>query len=222
MSPSEGSTLFLVRHPEAAKNVEDRHGGKGSVLTTRGRLQCVNVGRYFQKRLRNKPKPLLIGHEVQQVLETLDELATALATDYVIDERLRGIDLGVLAGLSKEEAARRWPEAASRLEEWRIGARDIDQLNIPGAEDVYSFRTRVDAALAEIVQAAQSRAVIPILTRSTLIMIINLVRLREDFDFCAYRLYEFDPAGLTIIELAPSGPVVTLNNSLEHLDNGNT
>ena len=221
MSLFEGSTLFLVRHPEAVKNIEDRHGGKGSVLTTHGRLQCVNLGRFFQERFRNKPEPLLIGHEVQHVLETLDKLGTALATDYVTDERLRGIDIGVLAGLSKEEASRRWPESAAHLEEWRIGARGIDRLSISGAEDVDNFRTRVDAALAAMVQAARSRAVISILTRSTLIMIINLVRLRENFNFSAYRRYEFDPASLTIIELAPSGPVMTLNNSLEHLDNGN-
>jgi probable phosphoglycerate mutase len=111
-----------------------------------------------------------------------------LGVSVSLEPRLRGIDLGVLAGLSREEAARRYPAAAASLEAWRRGEITSKELMVPGKEPVTSFEQRVRSALASMLGGPQ-QATVFIGTRSTLIMVTNLLELGCGFCYDAYVPY---------------------------------
>jgi len=136
------SFLVLIRHAESIKNVERRQGGSGATLSARGLVQCHVVARFLDSQgfLQDA---FVITHQRPQTLRTAECIAGKTSLQVCLDERLRGIDLGVLAGLSKDEARRLHPESARRLSLWDEGKLCITRLNIPGAEDAFSFRQRV-------------------------------------------------------------------------------
>jgi broad specificity phosphatase PhoE len=105
------------------------------------------------------------------------------------DEDLRGLNLGVLAGLSRADAARRAPKAAQRLESWRKGQLRVDHLELPGAEALTSFERRSRRALNSARRASPH---IPLLvvTRSTFIMLHYLMAQGASFSYAGYHAFE--------------------------------
>jgi broad specificity phosphatase PhoE len=182
-------------------------------LTDRGRAQALLIGEFVRRR---HPAPLLVGHEVPQVLETTRLLADALGSSYALDERLRGLNLGTLAGLSRDEALRLHPAAADRLEAWRKGLQPIDTLDLPGAEPIGIFERRVRAAFGEW-STKPGELLVLVLTRSTLIMILNILSLGEQFSYSAYRPYEFSSGGITEVRSARGALSLLTLNSVEHI-----
>ena len=193
-------TILLVRHAEAQKNVEDRHGGPGTPLTPDGVTQCELLARFVRTELGSSGRCLLVGHPVPHVEQTLSLLSNHLGLDSTLDARLKGIDLGPLAGLSRDEATERFPVEAARLEMWRAGKLSIGDLLLPDAEPVEHFEGRVRSALEGWLSAAGMDAVVAVCTRSTLIMLVNLVKLGVDFCYERYAVYDFLPASVTRID----------------------
>src|ERR1035437_3084575 len=120
-------SVLLLRHAEALKNIEDRHGGAGTGLTNNGLQDCVRIAAFLRE-VTQGTTPCLFGHRVPQVQMTVNSLAGALDLSPIWDERLHGIDLGLLAGLSRDEASQRYPDSARRLDLWREGRLRIDEL----------------------------------------------------------------------------------------------
>jgi broad specificity phosphatase PhoE len=201
--------LLLIRHAQALKNVEDRHGGGGTALTDIGRSQCDSIIHHLRRVITcDVGSSLLIGHRIPQVCETVQYFQSGLGVPTLWDERLRGIDLGVLSGLSRYEADQRWPDVAARLELWRRGQLKINELNIPGAENIDHFRERVQGALNDWL-AMDIANIIAVSTRSALIMLVNLVTLAGSFSYDHYRVYEFPEASITEIAFGKQGPRLT-------------
>ncbi|MCE0485417.1 histidine phosphatase family protein [Ornithinimicrobium sediminis] len=188
--------VYLVRHGQALKNVADRHGGPGTGLTGRGYDQARAVARYMATAGRIDDRGELIGDTVPQVRETVSAISAENQWDVRFDERLRGTHLGVLADLSREDAASHHPGAANRLEEWRNGLRRIDELQIPEAEPVEEFRARVKSALGDLLQSSRTHTII-VATNSTLIMIQNILMLGRGFDYELYRPHTFPNGSIT-------------------------
>lgn len=194
---SKSRIFFFVRHGEALKNVEDRHGGMGTALTDRGRNQMASLSDYFNKRLRHIKDVGLIAQTVPQVSQSATIIGQKLSITPCWDERLRGIDLGVLAGLSKSEVESKYPEAAVRMEEWRQGKRRMNQLYIPGAETAHQFETRVRESLRDMATGTPYSHVIVVCTRSVLIMLINIAKRGGKIDYEYYSPYDFEPASIS-------------------------
>jgi broad specificity phosphatase PhoE len=125
----------------------------------------------------------------------------------------QGISLGVLAGLSRDEALLNYPEAAQRLELWRKGCLKIDKLLIPSAEPVDSFKERVAKVLNEWVACNSHPTIVAVCTRSTLIMMTNLITLADTFSYSQYRVYEFIEGSLTEIDIIGSSAHIFAINS---------
>lgn len=194
-SKSGVKRILLFRHPEALKNLHDKHGGSGESLTPNGLRASTNIAEYLNQYLNYRT--LLIGHNVLQVTETIDVIEDINSTFRVlIDNRLRGINLGILSGLSRKQAMIKFPKYAQKLEDWRKGNLKINELNIPEAEKINKFKDRVESAFFEILKKRYSIFIF-ILTRSTLIMIHNLLTLKTDFDFSKYKVYDFKNSSLT-------------------------
>lgn len=210
-------TLILIRHPEAQKNIEDRHGGGGSLLTEAGLRQCERIAQYLHTEFDLSAGCILVGHRVPHVEETVQRLSSLLEVVPTWDERLCGLNLGVLAGLSRSEAAVRWPEAARRLELWRAGQLTMDKLNIPGGEAVDLFKERTEHLLKDWLGPTSPRLVVAVCTRSTLIMLVNMIELGADFTYARYRSLTFTSGSITRVEASSTELKVTAINMIAHL-----
>jgi len=209
--------ILLIRHGESYKNVEDRHGGDGSSLKAKGQRQCHLLGQYIRQHCEHASDLVIIGHHIPQVAETAGLLAKELQCRAEWDERLKGLHLGVLSGLSRDEAMRKWPEAALLLELWRSHKLKINRLSIPGAEPIDGFRVRIEAALNDCLRLREERLLAIICTRSALIMMTNLTILGSAFDYEHYKLYDFSDASITEISVRSGSMEIVRLNSVEHL-----
>ena len=104
------------------------------------------------------------------------------------------------------------------LELWRKNQLQIDQLAIPGAEPLGEFKSRVESMLNDWLEMHEVDLLIAVSTRSVLIMLVNLVRLANDFRYSRYRPYDFEPCSATILAVHESTPQVIAINMTEHLD----
>lgn len=118
-SNSEPGTLVLVRHGESEFNRQDRFTGlKNPPLTSTGVQEAVAAGRTlhargfscdvaFTSKLKRAQQSLAL------ILKELHATAIPIFEDAALNER----DYGVLAGMTREAASRRWGDA--RIQLWR-------------------------------------------------------------------------------------------------------
>jgi broad specificity phosphatase PhoE len=189
--------LFLVRHAESLKNLRDEHGGKGDKLSDNGMEQCEGISSFLQAEGINEKNSVLFWHSMPQIVETAEIICKRNKYGSFCDERLTGLDLGVLAGLSRQKALQLYPQAAERLEQWRKGLLTIDRLVIPGAERPSSFYKRVKSFLDQRALSNSAQNVIIVGTTSAMIMILNIFLLGRDFNFRNYKNYTFHCGSIT-------------------------
>lgn len=209
--------IILIRHPEAQKNKEDRHGGTGTSLTKLGVIQAEVVAKHLKNFYSHLRPCFLVGHNVPQVEECIKYITDQLNIEPIWDDRLRGINLGVLAGLSREEAATKWPAIASRLDLWRRGELNVDKLDIPNGEPISEFKKRIEKMLLDWVDMEKINLIIAVCTRSVLIMLINLVKLGDEFTYKRYRVYNLDAASITTIDVSKFSLKIINVNQVDHL-----
>lgn len=188
------SFIALVRHAEATKNVEARHGGPGTPLTSTGSAQCSAIAAQLYRA--GVPPTVVLTHSaVAHVAETASLVGKSGGWRVCPDTRLDGVQLGVLAGLSHAEAMRHHPAAAARLDAWRRGQASVMDLEIPDAEPIDRFERRVRAALVDLL--VTDHAVV-VATRSVLTMMTHLLRLGDGFSYADYLPIEFPNASVSL------------------------
>ena len=211
-------TILLIRHPEANKNLADQHGGAGTSLTVNGRAHCKFIASYILSKYQPIINTVLVGHKIVQVQETTDILGHLLCINPIWEERIRGLNLGVLAGLARDEALLRWPASAKRLEKWRNGHIKINELNIPYAELLVEFKNRIESTLNDWVEMFEAKLIIVVCTRSSLIMLVNLLKLSSSFSYDLYKPYDFEAGSITEIQIKNSTPKIISFNNTEYLN----
>lgn len=166
--------ICLLRHGYSTKNEEDRHGG-GGLLTPRG----VKETRLACSRIKTSYSPLdqwviwIYSSAFPHVLSSAEILSRDFGVRINIDSRIEPLNLGVLSGLTIDEAGTKFPGPASRMQEWREGKREISQLAIPGAEDLTQFWQRGTDFLSEL--AGDRRLNIVVGTRSIITLLVNIM-----------------------------------------------
>lgn len=205
--------VVLIRHAEACKNVEDRHGGPGTALTKAGRAQCHAVASDLKRAGLPDHAPLICP-ATEHVAQTAELLHDAGGWPVRHDRRLGGLHLGVLAGLSRAAAASRHPQAAARLDAWRQGRAGVDEVAIPEAETLPRFEQRIRAALADALAGAEVSAVVA--TRSVVTMSTHLLRLGTSFSYSEYSALSIANGSISIWR----GPAA--NGSFDRVDSVTT
>ncbi len=143
-SPSEPvtTTFLLVRHAESEANVGAYFGSQSdSKLSARGRRQVEA----FTAALRHHPLSAVYSSDLSRAVDTVTPLARLRGLTVVTTPRLRERAMGVLTGLSFEEAKKTHPELWGHLL-----ARSADAAP-PGGESHEALRQRVAALLDELV-----------------------------------------------------------------------
>lgn len=208
-----GVHLHLVRHAEARKNVERRRGGPGTELTNRGIDQARRIGEYLQAcEGVFDHKITLYGHSAPQVEQTVSLISSIGGWGWELEEDLRSFQLGIIDGLVLEEARRIAPTAVDRLQAWWLGKLRVDEIDLPGAEDLSLFRGRVSRALGRIIGDSVGTCAAIVTTRSTLIMLVNLLQLGSGFDFERYLFHSFSNGYVSRWKFSSGRPIEDARN----------
>ena len=138
--------LTLIRHGESIWNATNRWQGQSDVeLSPRGQIQArALAGRLFGEHF---------DHRVSSDLVRAADTADALGGEWLRERRFREIDVGEWAGLSRREAAAKFPEQMDALR----AARDVA---IGGGESMRGFEARVVSAIESLAEAYPGREVI--------------------------------------------------------------
>jgi broad specificity phosphatase PhoE len=164
--------IVLLRHAEAAKNAEHRHGGPGTSLTALGLSQALEFARSTKDLFPDLQCVYFIGRP--QCYETAVSVHSEIGVPLAEIEGLGPFSLGVLDGLSDEEARVQYPDCAQMMDEWRLGLIDISQVKIPGATDVHRYFAQGKQFLAKV--TAEHGAFLVVGTRSVLVLLWNILK----------------------------------------------
>ena len=152
--------LIAVRHGEAEWNVERRDMGQlDSPLTERG-LQQVQA---LAVRLEHVRIGALYTSDLGRAMQTARIIAAATGVEPIADARLRERHLGIFQGLTKPEAASRFPREFAEYR--RLG----HHYRIPGGESGEERTARSVAALTDIA-GRHADATIVVVTHGSFLM----------------------------------------------------
>jgi broad specificity phosphatase PhoE len=190
--------IILTRHAECHKNIRDEHGGTGDTLTRRGRRQLRTIAENIRGVVEEFGIRLarICYSDVIQASETAAYLSERLGVPFVSDPRIAPLDLGVLAGLSRQRAAATYPRAAEQMEMWRRGELEIRELDLPSAESFNHFWSRGEEFVREIIADESSSVVVS--SRSTLIMLLNMLLGRSPASPRSYHAWVFAHVSLAV------------------------
>lgn len=143
--------LTLLRHGRSRADDENVHEGRyDSPLTEVGRAQAGALAAYWV----NHPPAFDQAYcsTLTRAFETARIVTDALAVPLTPSDLLREWDNGPLAGLGREEAARRYPIPAFRHE--------LDAFTAEGGESQAAIRARALLALEDIWQGGGGRVLV--------------------------------------------------------------
>ena len=109
------TTILLARHGESDWNAERRWQGHADrPLSERGRAQAQALA----ERLGHIALDAVYSSDLERAFDTASAVAGRQALDVVRLRDLREVDVGSWSGLTRDEAAKRFPEA---FERWQRG-----------------------------------------------------------------------------------------------------
>ena len=138
--------VLLVRHGQSLGNAERRFGGHTATpLSARGRRQAAATARaLFEEKV-----TAIYSSDLSRAVETAMPLARLTGLDVEQTEAFRERNVGVMEGLTFEEAAEQHPEQYAALIR-----RDFDHVLLGGE----SYRQMLDRASAQLDHAIEQHA----------------------------------------------------------------
>lgn len=131
--------LLLLRHGQTEADLLHVHEGIADFqMTETGHMQAEKMAQYISSRF--KPD-IVISSTMTRTKQTAEHIVKALNTEIVYDQRLVEWNNGVLAGLPREEAMKRYPMPPN--------GRPITEAIEDGESELF-FRHRVEEAIYEI------------------------------------------------------------------------
>lgn len=135
--------VLLIRHGQSEGNAQGRFGGHTATpLSTRGRLQAEATARALSSENINA----IYSSDLSRAVETAMPLARLTSLDVEQSEAFRERGVGVMEGLTFEEAAAEHPEQYAALIR-----RDFDHVLLGGE----SYRQMLDRASRRLDQAIE-------------------------------------------------------------------
>jgi 2,3-bisphosphoglycerate-dependent phosphoglycerate mutase len=159
--------VVIIRHGQSLGNAEGRFGGHTDTpLSPRGRKQA----RATAKALASEKFSAIYSSDLPRAIETATPLATLARVPLITTEALRERSVGVMEGLTFEEAAEQHPEQYQALLR-----RDFDHILLQGE----SYRQTLDRASRQLDEAIEQhrggRIVLFAHTGTICILILHLM-----------------------------------------------
>jgi 2,3-bisphosphoglycerate-dependent phosphoglycerate mutase len=120
--------------------VERLQGHLDSPLSAKGQLQVVALAERFQ----HIAVSALYSSDLGRAQQTAGPLAAATHLPVTLDARLRERSLGVFEGLTRDEAAQRYPDV------YRVHRTNDADFEIPGGQSLRAHATQVLEAVHDI------------------------------------------------------------------------
>lgn len=142
--------LLLIRHGETDWNLQGRYTGQSDILLNeKGEAQAQQLA----EALAGEPLEAIYSSDLSRCVRTAELLAAATGAPLQLDARLREIDQGEWEGLLFAEIKARYEQAWERRHDNPL------EVAPPGGETVGQVRSRVLAALEEILSRHPDGAV---------------------------------------------------------------
>jgi broad specificity phosphatase PhoE len=142
------TALLLIRHAESSWNAAGRWQGHGDPpLSDRGRAQANALAR----ELAREAIDVLVSSDLRRAAETAAILGQARGLRPELNPRLRELDLGDWAGLTRDQIERTAGDALRRFE-----AGDLE-VRPGGGENLREIEQRAFSAVTELVDAHPGR-----------------------------------------------------------------
>ncbi|MEK7212632.1 MAG: histidine phosphatase family protein [Patescibacteria group bacterium] len=132
--------IFFARHGQTTGDMENRYGGDfDDHMTPNGRQQALELA----KKLADKGIQAILTSPLIRARETAEIISRHIGSPIFIEPALKERNwYGVLTGMTKEEAARKFPRAVEELK---------DRNNtIPGGESYADFSARVQGIIKRL------------------------------------------------------------------------
>jgi broad specificity phosphatase PhoE/ribonuclease HI len=199
--------LVLVRHGETPLTVQRRFSGQdGSKLTPRGEWQAGAAAARLTDMAPDAA--VVVTSPVERAARTARAIHGALGIPLETEPDLAECRFGAWEGLTLHEIRDRFPAA---LDAW-LGSTAVAP---PGGESVDQVTERVLAAVGRL-QATHPASTVVVVTHVTPIKILLREVLNAGPELLVH--LHLDPAGITMVDLYPNGPVsVRTINDTGHL-----
>lgn len=149
--------ILVIRHGESEADILNVHEGRADFnLTEKGHLQAQAMAEYVSA---SYSVDKIYVSTLKRAVQTATHLSEKINVPIILDEDLMEFNNGLLAGLSREEAAEKYP---------RIENLPIDQ-SVYGQESRVEFRNRAETALAKILAENDKDATIVIVSHGGMI-----------------------------------------------------
>ena len=100
--------IFIIRHGQSKADLEDRHEGRADFeLTELGQKQAKALGEWLKKHYKIEK---IFSSTLKRAAETAQIISKGIGAAIELDETLMEWDNGLLAGLYREDAAKRFPK----------------------------------------------------------------------------------------------------------------
>lgn len=200
-------TVLLIRHGHVEGIAPERFRGRWDLpLTPLGRDQAQAVAAHLRQRWPGARA--VYASPLARCRDTAAAIATALGLGVQTVEGLADLDYGAWQGLTRAEAATRWPDLVDR---WFIAPHRV---RIPGGESLLDLTARASRALAACLDAVPGDATIALVAHDS----VNQVLLCEVLGLSLARSWRLrqDPCCVNVIEAGAEFRVALLNGT-DHL-----
>jgi probable phosphoglycerate mutase len=201
--------LLFIRHGQSVGNLEERLQGQAEYpLTQKGRDQAQALAQRLRRE--NRSIAAIYASDQSRAVNTAEILSAELGAPLHLDARLREYDAGELNGIVFQEMETRYPEL------WHAWRTSPEWVPFPGSEGTASFHARLSASLADIQDRHGDGEVVVVVSHGGSLGMILAHLLRMDVN--RPTPFFFGNASLSIVQLTPRGPRLSLMNDTSHLD----
>lgn len=196
--------IYLARHGQVVNHHEQRYNGHFDVdITDTG----VEQMRRLADLLANEPVKAVYSSDLQRAVKGARIIGARLGIEPVMKHPLRELSLGRWEGLTREEAAERFPEEAG------FRFRDLAVSRVKGGESLLDLKARVMPAIGEITDIHRGSSVCivahggvnrVILSDVMGLPIENFFRIEQDYG--CLNIIDCFPDGVRVVKLLNGGP----------------
>jgi broad specificity phosphatase PhoE len=199
-------SVLLVRHGRTVANAAgELLGRRDPPLDDEGEWQAARLADALLARC-DGHTPRVIASPLARAVQTAEVVAARFATAVEIDPRWIELDYGELDGV---------PVAAVPADTWARWRSD-PAFAPPGGETLAALRTRVEAALAEVLAGATGPVVVVSHVSPIKAAVATVLGVGDEV---SWRLF-LSPASITEVAARPNGAALVGFNEVAHLARG--